>query len=169
MKKGNFWSPYIAGAGLGLTLLAAFIVMGKGLAASSAFSVTAAVAARAVNPGYTGGLSYFAQYFSLESPLMNWVIFELGGLFIGALAGAITSGNFKVIFDRGAHTTVPTRLFTAFAGGMLIGFASRLARGCTSGVALSGGAQLAVSGWIFVISVFVAGFITAAFFRRLWT
>jgi len=169
MKKENFWSPYIAGAGLGLTLLAAFIVMGKGLAASSAFSVTAAVAARAVNPGYAGSLSYFAQYFSLESPLLNWVVFELGGLFIGALAGAIISGNFKFVFDKGARTTVSTRLFTAFSGGMLVGFASRLARGCTSGVALSGSAQLAVAGWVFVMSMFIAGFIAAAFFRRLWS
>jgi hypothetical protein len=51
---------------------------------------------------------------------------------------------------------------------MLISFAGRLARGCTSGVALSGGAQLALSGWLFVIAMFIGGFITAAIFRRLW-
>ena len=62
-----------------------------------------------------------------------------------------------------------TRLLTAFTGGILIGFASRLARGCTSGVALSGGAQLAVSGWIFVIAMFVGGYIAAFLFRRLWS
>jgi uncharacterized membrane protein YedE/YeeE len=52
---------------------------------------------------------------------------------------------------------------------MLIGFAARLARGCTSGVALTGGAQLAVAGWIFVIAMFATGFLTVAFFRRLWS
>jgi uncharacterized membrane protein YedE/YeeE len=169
MTKGNFWSPYIAGAGLGLTLLAAFVVMGKGLGASSAFSVTAAVATRAINPEYAGSLIYFARYFSLESPLMDWIVFELVGLFLGALAGALLSGKFRFTFDKGAHRSNSTRLFTAFSGGLLVGFASRLARGCTSGVALSGGAQLAVSGWIFVISMFVSGFITAALFRRLWS
>jgi uncharacterized membrane protein YedE/YeeE len=52
---------------------------------------------------------------------------------------------------------------------MLIGFAARLARGCTSGVALSGGAELAVGGWIFVIAMFAAGFLTVALFRRIWS
>jgi len=28
MKKDNFWSPYVAGAGLGLTLLATFVITG---------------------------------------------------------------------------------------------------------------------------------------------
>jgi hypothetical protein len=36
-------------------------------------------------------------------------------------------------------------------------------------VALSGGAQLALSGWIFVIAMFMSGFVVAAFFRRLWS
>ncbi|HWR73443.1 MAG TPA: YeeE/YedE thiosulfate transporter family protein, partial [Nitrospirota bacterium] len=62
-----------------------------------------------------------------------------------------------------------TRVITALSGGMLIGFAARLARGCTSGVALSGGAQLAVGGWIFVIAMFAAGFLMVAFFRRIWS
>ena len=62
-----------------------------------------------------------------------------------------------------------TRLFTAFTGGILLGFAGRLARGCTSGVALTGGAQLAIAGWVFVISMFISGFLFAAIFRRLWS
>jgi len=167
-KKQKFWSPYVAGIGLGLTLLAAFYIMGRGLGASSAFSVTAAVATRAVNPEYAGSLKYFAKYLGLESPLKDWIVFEIAGLFIGALVGAILSGSFRFTFDKGAHTGGITRLGSALSGGALIGFASRLARGCTSGVALSGGAQLAVSGWIFVIAMFIGGFISAAIFRRLW-
>jgi uncharacterized membrane protein YedE/YeeE len=81
----------------------------------------------------------------------------------------LLAGNFKVRFDKPAHMSTGTRLFIAFGGGILIGFASRLARGCTSGVALSGGAQLAIAGWVFVIAMFVSGFIGAALFRRLWS
>ena len=33
-----YWSPYISGIGLGLVLLAAFVIMGRGLGASGAFS-----------------------------------------------------------------------------------------------------------------------------------
>jgi uncharacterized membrane protein YedE/YeeE len=169
MRKEKFWSPYIAGVGLGLTLLAAFYVVGRGLGASGAFSVTAAVATRAVSPEYAGSLKYFAKYLGLESPLRDWIVFEIVGLFIGALVGALMSGSFRFVFDKGARTGSITRLVSAFSGGALIGFASRLARGCTSGVALSGGAQLAVSGWIFVMAMFIGGFIAAAIFRRLWS
>ncbi len=169
MKKGKYWSPYAAGVGLGLTLLAAFYVMGRGLGASSAFSVTAAAATRAVNPEFAGSLKYFTQYLGLQSPLRDWIVFEVAGLFAGALVGALLSGTLRLTFEKGAHTGSITRSVSAFSGGALIGFASRLARGCTSGVALSGGGQLAVSGWIFVIAMFIGGFIAAAVFRRLWS
>ena len=121
------------------------------------------------SPEYAKSLEYFSQYLNGEAPLMNWVLFEIIGLFLGALAAALIAGNFKFKLDKREGTKSGTRLLTAFGGGILIGFASRLARGCTSGVALSGGAQLAVSGWIFVISMFISGFIIAALFRRLWS
>ncbi len=169
MEKNNFWPPYIAGVGLGITLLATFYVVGWGLAASSAFSLLAGVGTREVNPEYANSLKYFARYLDVKAPLLNWVLFEIGGLFLGALAGSLLSGNFRPKFDKAAQMKNVTRLLTAFTGGVLIGFASRLARGCTSGVALSGGAELALSGWIFVIAMFMSGFIVAAFFRRLWS
>jgi uncharacterized membrane protein YedE/YeeE len=169
VKKEKFWSPYVAGTGLGLTLLAAFYIIGRGLGASSAFSITAAVATRAVSPEYAAGLKYFSGYLGAASPLMDWIVFEIAGLFIGALAAALLSGSFRFAFDRGSRTGALARFFSAVAGGALIGFSSRLARGCTSGVALSGGAQLAVSGWIFVIAMFIGGFAAAAVFRRLWS
>ncbi len=169
MEKNNFWSPYIAGIGLGLTLLATFYIAGWGLGASSAFSLLTGVGIKDISPEYASSLKYFSQYLNVESPLMNWVLFEVGGLFIGALAGALLSGNFRLRFDKGEKMSPVTRGMTAFTGGIIIGFSSRLARGCTSGVALSGGAQMAVAGWIFVIAMFVSGFIAAAFLRRLWS
>jgi uncharacterized membrane protein YedE/YeeE len=169
MGKNNFWSPYIAGIGLGLTLLATFYIAGWGLGASSAFSLLAGVGLKDISPEYAQSLDYFSQYLNVASPLLNWVLFEVGGLFLGALAGAGFSRNFRITFDKPQNMRTGTRVVTSFAGGIIIGFSSRLARGCTSGVALSGGAQLAVSGWIFVIAMFVSGFVVAALFRRLWS
>ncbi|VAX32701.1 hypothetical protein MNBD_NITROSPIRAE02-845 [hydrothermal vent metagenome] len=168
MEKNNFWSPYIAGVGLGLTLLATFYIIGWGLGASSAYSLVTAVGLKEISPGYAGSLEYFSRYLNVESPLKDWVLFEVTGLFIGALTGALMSGNFRIRFDKAEKMSSKKRLITAVAGGILIGFASRLSRGCTSGVALSGGAQLAAGGWIFVIAMFAGGFVTAALFRRLW-
>lgn len=169
MKGNNFWSPYIAGAGLGLTLLATFAIVGWGLGASSAFSLLTGVGMNTLSPGYAKSLEYFSQYLNNEAPLLNWVLFEILGLFLGALAASLLGGNFQVKLDKGEHMGKGTRLLTAFGGGIMIGFASRLARGCTSGVALSGGAQLAVSGWLFVVAMFISGFVIAALFRRLWS
>ncbi|MBI5632526.1 MAG: YeeE/YedE family protein [Nitrospirae bacterium] len=169
MTKNNFWSPYIAGTGLGLTLLATFYIAGWGLGASGAFSLLTSVGMNQVLPDFTRGLSYFSQYLNAASPLKNWMLFEIFGVFLGALSGALFSRNFRFRFIRGSTTGIGMRLFAAVTGGILIGFAGRLARGCTSGVALSGGAQLAMAGWIFVIAMFVGGFIAAAFLRRLWS
>jgi len=169
VEKNNFWSPYIAGVGIGLTLLATFCIMGWGLGASSAYSLVAAVGLNGVSPGYAGSLGYFSRYLNVESPLKYWILFEVTGLFIGALSGALLGGNFRFRFDRPEGMGNKKRLTTAAAGGILVGFASRLSRGCTSGVALSGGAQLAVSGWVFVIAMFAGGFMVAALFRRLWS
>jgi len=78
-------------------------------------------------------------------------------------------GKFKLRIDKGERIGRTKRIVAAIAGGVLIGFASRLARGCTSGIVLSGASQLAVAGWIFALAMFISGFIAAAYFRRLWS
>jgi uncharacterized protein len=168
MKNNSLWSPYIAGVGLGLTLLASFIIAGQGLGASRAFTVVAGNAMKAVAPAYTTTLSYLSKYLE-RAPFSDWTFLEVTGVLIGALIGVLMSRGFKVRFDRGSTMSVGRRVMTAFGGGIILGFASRLARGCTSGVALTGGAQLALSGWVFVIAMFASGFLFAALFRRLWS
>ena len=56
----------------------------------------------------------------------------------------------------------------ALLGGLLVGFAARLARGCTCGQALVGGAELSVGGWAFMVCVFAGGYATAYFVRKQW-
>ena len=167
--RNGFWSPYLAGAGLGLTLLATFVVAGWGLGASSAFSLLTGVGLERLSHEYAQSIEYFSRYLNVESPLKNWVLFEVFGVFLGALAGSLIGRSFKIKVDRSEGWNVSERLATGFTGGILIGFASRLARGCTSGLALSGGAQLAFAGWLFVMAMFLGGFAAAAVFRRLWS
>jgi uncharacterized membrane protein YedE/YeeE len=59
-------------------------------------------------------------------------------------------------------------MYAAIGGGVLMGVGAKLARGCTSGQALSGGALLSVGSWIFIASCFAAGYALAPFARRLW-
>ncbi|UCF64865.1 MAG: YeeE/YedE family protein, partial [bacterium] len=60
------------------------------------------------------------------------------------------------------------RLFWAFMGGSLMGFAAKMARGCTSGQALTGGTVLSPGSWLFMIMVFVGAYGMAYFIRRQW-
>ena len=167
--KEKIWSPYLAGMGLGLTLLATFYIFGWGTGASSAFSVTAAVGVKEISPDFAASLKYFARYLAGGAPLKSWIVFEVGGLLLGALIGTLLLGTFKLQIDGGPRLGKIKRIAAALAGGIIIGFASRLARGCTSGIVLSGASQLAVAGWIFAIAMFISGFIAAALFRRLWS
>ncbi|UCF66021.1 MAG: hypothetical protein JSW33_00740, partial [bacterium] len=45
-----YWNPYAAGIGLGITLLAAFLLMGRGLGASGAFTSFVSVGVNTVAP-----------------------------------------------------------------------------------------------------------------------
>lgn len=168
MKKENFWPPYLAGVGIGVTLLASFVIAGQGLGASRAFTVVAGTGMKAVLPGYTASLTYLEKYLD-RSPLEDWTVILIGGVLIGAFVGVLWGRGFKVKLDRPTRMSIATRVMTALGGGVILGFASRLARGCTSGVALTGGAELALSGWIFVIAMFASGFLFASLFRRLWS
>lgn len=48
-------------------------------------------------------------------------------------------------------------------------YGARMARGCTSGQALSGGAVLSAGSWAFMFSVFGGGYAVAYSLRKLWT
>jgi hypothetical protein len=49
-----------------------------------------------------------------------------------------------------------------------MGVGAKLARGCTSGQALTGGALLSAGSWIFIATCFVSAYVVAPFARRLW-
>lgn len=69
---------------------------------------------------------------------------------------------------HGPQISPRTRWAWAFAGGILMGYGARMARGCTSGQALSGGAVLSVGSWVFMFAVFIGGYGLAWFVRYLW-
>jgi len=90
------------------------------------------------------------------------------GVIVGGLIGAATSGRFGREVSKGSTFGTGGRLALALAGGVLMGFAAKLARGCTSGQGLSGGALMSVGSWAFMLSVFAGGYGMAYFVRRQW-
>jgi uncharacterized membrane protein YedE/YeeE len=63
---------------------------------------------------------------------------------------------------------VPAGSASALLGGALFGIGAQIARGCTSGAALSGMAVLSTAGFVTMLAIFGTGYGVAFFFRRLW-
>ena len=164
----KYADPYIAGAGLGLVLIAAFVLTGHGLGAAGAFAAGAAGTVSAVAPAAAATNGYFSRYLADGELWRQWVVLEVLGIFAGGFLSAAFAGRLRRAVDRGEGVTVPSRLIRAAGGGALMGVGAVLARGCTSGLALSGGALLSVGSWAFMLCAFAAGFAAAPIVRHSW-
>ena len=91
-RQSSFMNPYLAGVGLGLVLLTAFVVMGRGLGASGAFSSLDAWLLDGVASAHARGNEFFNGYLEngIGHPLKSWLVFEV----LGVLVGAFLSGAF---------------------------------------------------------------------------
>jgi uncharacterized membrane protein YedE/YeeE len=141
----------------------AFVIMGRGCARAHCGRDGMAVARRPrrttprTRPLPDGPTSLF-----------RLVVHQIVGVAMGLLS-ALLAGRFRVGVDKGPRVTVRGRLVYAVAGGMFMGIGAKLARGCTSGQALTGGALLSVGSWAFVLAAFAAGYVAAPLVRRTWT
>ena len=167
--QSPYMNPYLAGVCLGLVLLAAFVFMGRGLGASGAFSSTVAWLMDIVAPAHAQASEYYSQYLVGDGhPLKAWLVFEVLGVMAGALLSGLLAGRVRLSVEKGPRVGNGPRLAAAFLGGALMAVGAHLARGCTSGQALSGGALLNAGSWAFMIMVFVGGYAAAYFMRWQW-
>ena len=166
-EERAYWSPYVAGLGIGLTLLLTFYIMGHGLGASGAYTQLTAKLLQRVTPDHAQANTYLKDYLG-GSFWQSWIVIEIIGVFLGGLLGALTARRFRFQIERGPHAGRGSRLFLALGGGIAVGFGSRLALGCTSGQALSGGAVLAVGSWLFTLTFFLGGYLVARLVRGEW-
>jgi uncharacterized protein len=166
-----YWNPYVAGVGLGLVLLAAFVIMGRGLGASGAFTSLVASGVQTVAPGHAQSNAFYLKYLGdgTRSPLLDWLVFEIGGVIVGGFISGFLAGRVKKTIEKGPHVSINARMLYAFFGGLTMGFGAKLARGCTSGQALTGGALMSVGSWVFIITCFASAYVTAYFVRKEWT
>ena len=166
-----YMNPYLAGLGLGLVLLASFVVMGRGLGASGAFSSVVALGVDAVAPAHAQANEFYQGYLDRGAghPLKSYLVFQVLGVLAGGFLSGALARRVKRTVERGPRIGVGPRLLLAFTGGALMGIGAKLARGCTSGQALSGGAVLNVGSWAFMLMIFAGGYALAYFVRRQWT
>jgi hypothetical protein len=162
-------NPYLAGIGLGLVLLAAFVLVGRGLGASGAFNSGIAWLVSLVAPAYARSNEFLGPYLEDGThPLKAWLVFEVAGVLVGALLSGLLAGRVALGIEKGPRAGVATRLVLAFVGGALMAVGAAFGRGCTSGQALTGGSLLNLGSWVFMTCVFGGAYAVAWFLRRQW-
>ncbi len=163
-----YWNPYAVGALLGLVLLASYLVAGRGLGATGAFSSVAAWLASLASPEHAQANPVHARYLAGGSPLTAWLVFLSIGAFLGAAVSGWLAGRTRLTIEKGPRLSGAQRLATAAGGGMIAGIGAKIAMGCTSGQALTGGSILNVGSLVFMGAVFAAAYAAAWVLRKEW-
>jgi uncharacterized membrane protein YedE/YeeE len=167
-NEPRYWNPYVAGVGLGLTLVLAYVVLGAGLGASGGIARLAAEAAHAVAPAAVERNAYLGPWFADGGALRYYLVAMLAGTLVGGFLSAAAAGRVQPGVERGPRAGVGSRLALALLGGAIAGLGARFAQGCTSGLALSGGALLQAGSFVFTGATFAAAFAFAPLVRKEW-
>ncbi len=129
LKKPQ-WSPYVAGALIGVVSWFSVLTAGKYLGVSTTFVRTAGMIESLFAPERTAALPYFVK----EKPIIDWQWMEVLGILIGAFIAAKLSGDFKSRFvppmwEKRFGPDRFKRWFVAFLGGIILMFGARMADG----------------------------------------
>jgi uncharacterized membrane protein YedE/YeeE len=115
-----------------------------------------------------------APYFRRSAVLSGrgWRLPLLAGLVIGGFLSAFLGGGWEPtwalgVFDRAIGLGPAGKLAWMFAGGLFIGFGTRLAGGCTSGHGIFGLANFEFPSLLSTVSFMAAGIVTTQVVYRL--
>jgi hypothetical protein len=163
------WNPYAAGIVLGLVLFGSIFFTGNGLGASGGLSRIVAGVEKTVAPAHVERNAFVAPLAGGDNrPLDHRLVWMVFGVVLGGFVSGWLAGRVRLETLKGPKISSRMRWFLAFVGGGLMGYGAGLARGCTSGQALSGGAMLAVGSWAFMMMVFAGGYLFAYPLRKAW-
>jgi uncharacterized membrane protein YedE/YeeE len=156
------WSPYAAGALIGILSWMTFLLSGRGLGASTAYMRFSGMLARLADRRAVDHNEYYEDV----GVRMEWQTMLVVGILAGAFVSAVLSGAFALRWVPDGWRAafggdVSLRLPVAFLGGMLVALGSRWAGGCTSGNGITQTLQMSFAGWIAALCFFAGGIATA--------
>jgi len=139
------WPWYISGPAIGLVVPLLYLLVGKPFGVSRSFSNLCSMSVLAkLRP----------QQASRNKD--SWNLFFVGGIPIGSYIGAhFLSTDFPQLLPDHYHSTYG--MIALLAGGILVGFGTRYADGCTSGHSLTGLSNLQMVSLVATLSFFVGG------------
>lgn len=164
------WSPYLAGALVGLLAIASVLattqLLGETsyLGTSTTFVRGAGFVERMIAADHVSSNEYFTK----ERVRVDWQFMLVFGIFFGALIASASDRSFKLegvpsTWGRRFGPSIGKRAVGAFMGGVVAMVGARMADGCPSGHGLSGMMQLSVSGLVALALFFGVGVLFAYF------
>ena len=157
------WGPYLTGIGIGVLSWIVFVVVNNPIGITTALSqVSGGVASLVVGADVVAANKYWAK----NAFKLDYGTLFLVGTLLGGLGSALAGGTWRIetvpqVWAERFGPSPARRYVVAFIGGIIAMYGARLANGCTSGNGISGGLQLALSGWVFLAVMFTTGTITA--------
>ena len=150
----------IAGAGIAAVMLTLLFVANHRLGISTGFEDLCSLALP---------IPYFRRSNLLSA--RRWRLPFIFGLVLGGFLSAVTTGGWHPTWALGMFDSVigfspMGKLAWMFAGGLFIGFGTRLAGGCTSGHGIFGLSNLEVPSLVATLSFMGAGFVTTQLVYR---
>ena len=164
-----YWNPYVGGVLLGVVRFLSFVLTSHGLGASGGIARVVLAAEKLVAADHVNQSATLASWAGGEkNPLDSWLIWGILGVVVGGFVSGLRGRRVKAETYKGPGISTKTRWAMALLGGTIMGFGARMARGCTSGQALSGGATLSAGSWVIMFAIFAGGYLLAYPLRRFW-
>jgi uncharacterized membrane protein YedE/YeeE len=145
------WPWYVSGPLIGLTVPLLLLLTGKNFGVSSSLRHIGAACAPHTK------LPYLSQNYNWREH--TWSIIFVAGIIIGAFIGNFFLSAEPLSFLPTGYGSV-TGVLLLFGGGILIGFGTRYADGCTSGHTIMGISALNWPSLVATIFFFVGGLIS---------
>jgi len=149
-----------AGAGIAIITLALLFLTNRRLGISTGFEDVCS---------FVLPVSYFTR--DAVRSARKWRLPFIVGLLVGGFLSAALGGGWTPTWDLGVFDQVigfghAAKLAWMFAGGLFIGFGTRLADGCTSGHGIFGLSNFELPSLITTVSFMAAGIVTTQFVYR---
>ncbi len=168
MQDEPILSWKVAGLLLGVLLIVATALV-KPLGVSTQYVVTDAMVLHGAAPQVAESNEYLSKYGEKEDWGIGYGWMLVLGMFVGGALSAFVTKRFRKrdnpsmssMWQSEFGSSSPRRMMHAFTGGVLLLFGARLAGGCTSGHMISGISQLTIGSFVFGISIFASGILTA--------
>ena len=110
-------NPYLAGTLLGIVLLLAMVVSGRGLGASGGIKYCVVSVVNTVSPSHIENSVHYSKYFEDgKKPITNWLTLEIFGIVAGGFISGALSGRLKLKVERSPGISVARRLIICISG-----------------------------------------------------